>query len=79
MKSENDFSLYYFSKATVKIVHFKVKRVTHISFFYNDVMLKGDRLIRNTFRKPFEEKYKHTKIALNIVIKQKVAFKILVF
>ena len=33
-------------------------------------MLKGDRLIGNIFRKPFKEKYKHTNIALNFVLKQ---------
>ena len=33
-------------------------------------MLKGNRLLRNIFRKHFEEKYKHTKVALNFVLKQ---------
>ena len=31
---------------------------------------KGNRLIKNILRKSFEEKYKHTKIVLNFVLKQ---------
>ena len=37
---------------------------------YNDVMLKVNELLRNIFCKHFEEKYKHTKVALNFVLKQ---------
>ena len=45
------------------------------SISYNDVMLKGNGLLwntfrRNNFRKHLEEKYKHTKVALTFVLKQ---------
>ena len=42
----------------------------HVFNFLDDVMLKGNGLLRNIFRKHFEEKYKHTKVALNFVLKQ---------
>ena len=48
----------------------KVKIVMHVFNFLHDVMLKGDGLLRIIFRKRFEEKYKHTKVALNFVIRQ---------
>ena len=48
----------------------KVKSVMHVFNFLHDVMLKGNGLLRNIFRKHFEEKYKHTKVALSFVLKQ---------
>ena len=48
----------------------KFKSVMHDSNSYNGVMLKGNGLLRNIFRKHFQEKYKHTKLALNFVLKQ---------
>ena len=38
-------------------------------------MLKGVGLLKNIFRKRFEEKHKHTKVALNFVLKQCFSFK----
>ena len=61
-----------FKRQLWRLFILKVKRVIHVFSF---LQLKGERLIRNIFRKPFEEKYQHTQIALNFVLKQYFSLK----